>query len=301
MYKVALSVAACLRADTHVDVAWPVWSDALPVDPGTDAVALTPGGGRVGSLLGGALDSQLTEHATHDHGRLLELTVADVDAAIAGLPHGGRVSCALTPAAALPPALWNGLQDRTPLCLVTERDGDELGTTILFTTDDIAEAPEDVAALFRQGVSAAAVHDDRVVTVLWPVPQLVVTGGGPIADALTDAAHLVGWQVIVEPDPQTASGLIASLAELDSVVVIGHDVEASSRCLAAALESRVGYVGALGSHRMQQQRADWLAYRGITDLDRVHGPAGFDIGARSPGEVAVAIVAEAIAAHRADS
>jgi len=77
--------------------------------------------------------------------------------------------------------------------------------------------------------------------------------------------------------------------------VMGHDVEASSTVLAAALESRAGYIGALGSLRMQQNRADWLAYRGITDLSRVHGPAGIDIAARTPAEVAVSILAEAVA------
>jgi xanthine dehydrogenase accessory factor len=50
---------------------------------------------------------------------------------------------------------------------------------------------------------------------------------------------------------------------------------------------------------MQQARADWLAYREVTDLSRVHGPAGLPLGGKAPAEVAVAIVAE-ILDERAD-
>ena len=68
MYEIALTVAACLRSGTRVDVAWAVESDLAmaggrPADPG-GALALTPGGGRVGSLYGGALDDQLAERAS---------------------------------------------------------------------------------------------------------------------------------------------------------------------------------------------------------------------------------------------
>jgi xanthine dehydrogenase accessory factor len=78
--------------------------------------------------------------------------------------------------------------------------------------------------------------------------------------------------------------------------VFAHDLEAAGTVLQAALQSSVGYIGALGSRRMQQQRADWLAARGVTGLERIHGPAGLDIGASSPGEIAVSVLAEAIAA-----
>ncbi len=300
MYNVALSVTACLRAGTRVDVAWPVASDDLGFDPGVDALALTPGGGRVGTLLGGALDTHLSDLAQSQPstGRIVDLTVSDVDAAIAGLPHGGGVRCALLPASALPERVWELLLDREPVCLVSELEGSDLVATSLHTADDIDAAPDEVAAAFRASSSTVTLLEDRLVTVLRPVPRLVVSGGGPIAEALVAAAPVLGWQAVVEPDPGTAAGTMATLSSIDSAVIIGHDVEASSRVLAAALESPAGYIGALGSRQMQQQRADWLAYRGITDLDRVHGPAGVDIGAETPGEIAVAILAEAVAAHR---
>jgi xanthine dehydrogenase accessory factor len=142
------------------------------------------------------------------------------------------------------------------------------------------------------------VAGDTVVTVLWPVPQLVVVGPGPVAEALARTAALIGWRPQIAGEVAMATGLIAGLAGIDSVVVASHDLELAGPALAAALASDVGYIGALGGHRMQQSRAEWLAFRGVTDLGRVHGPAGFDIGAESPAEIAVAIVAQALAVGR---
>lgn len=299
MYNVALSVAACLRAGTRVDVAWAAASDAFAFDPGVDAIALTPGGGRIGDLLHGAVDAQLSDLAqrTLTRGRVVDLTVTDAEALVAGLAHGGDVRCVVVPATDLPDRLWQLLLDRAPVCLVATLEGDEVATTRVHSADDVADAGEDIAALFEGGTSTVATIGDALVTVLHAVPRLVVSGGGPIGEALAAAARLLGWQVVVESEVQTAIGHMASLSAIDSAVIMGHDVESSSRVLAAALESPAGYIGAVGSRRMQDQRAAWLAYRGITDLRRVHGPAGVDIRARTPAEIAVSIVAEAIHVH----
>ncbi len=300
MYPVALSVDACLRAGTRVDLAWVVETRGIDSDPAIDVVALTPGGGRIGELLGGAVDAQLTDVAQRglSHGRIVDLQISDVDAIVAGLDSGGDVRCAVVPATEFPEHSWRLLLDRIPVCVVASLSGDEISAIRVHTADDIDGAGEEAAELFRRGQSATATIGDELVTVLHPVPRLVVTGDGPIADALRSAAALLGWQVLIEADPGQASGLMANLSPLDGVVVIGHDVESSSRVLAAALEGDAGYIGAVGSLDMQRQRADWLAYRGITDLGRVHGPAGVDIGAATPPEIAVSILAEAIAAHR---
>ena len=297
MYGIALSVAACLRAGTRVDVAWIVETEAFAGRDRSEAVAITPGGGRIGSLLSGALDGQLADLAGRSTGggRLVELYVSDVDALIAGLPNGGGVRCLVVPAEELPVELWDLLTVREPVCLVTRIDGDEVVGTSLFTSETIAGAGDDVGRRFDQKVSDAVVSDDRVVTVLWPVPRLVIVGAGPIPDALAEAAALLGWQPQILTDAGTATGVIAGLAALDKLVVAGHDLELTGRALAAALSSAVGYIGALGSRRIQDSRADWLAYRGITDLRRIHGPAGLDIGADTPAKIAVSILAEAVA------
>lgn len=290
MYGVALSVAACLRAGTHVDVAWLVDpGDFGGLDP-ADAVAITPGGGWIGSLLAGALDGQLLDLAGSTSGRLVSLTVGDVDAIVAGLPHGGEVRCLVLPAAALPAELWDLLVARQPVRLATRLDGDQVVANEL-----VAQGP-DVAG--GEQISNVVVDGETVTTTFWPVPTLLVVGTGAIADALAVAAAPLGWRVDLTNDIAVATGTIARLSAIDMVVVAAHDLELAGAVLAAALGGEVGYIGALGGRRMQQARADWLAYRGITDVDQVHGPAGLDIGADTPAEVAIAILAEALSVIR---
>jgi xanthine dehydrogenase accessory factor len=297
VYGITLSVVACLRAGTRVDLAWVVDTEGLLPADRADALAITPGGGRVGSLLSGAADDQLSDQAARGsrRGRLLDVEVSDVDALVAGLPSGGRARCLLIPATELPAELWEVLAARQPVALISALDGDEVVETTLATAETIAAAGEDVAERFARGQSATVVSAERVVTILWPVPQLVIVGFGPVADALAPAAALLGWRTRTVSDPATAAGLIAALAGLDKLVVASHDQELAGRALAAALDSDVGYIGALGGRRAQQARADWLAYRGYSDLSRIHGPAGLDIGADSPAEIAVSILAEAVA------
>jgi xanthine dehydrogenase accessory factor len=89
--------------------------------------------------------------------------------------------------------------------------------------------------------------------------------------------------------------VIGTLSALDGVLVATHDRELDGPALARALAADVGYIGALGGRPMQRARAEWLAEREITGTERIHGPAGLDIGARTPAESAVAIIAEMLA------
>jgi xanthine dehydrogenase accessory factor len=293
VYEVALTVAACLRAGTRVDVAWAVAADdAFGAWDRGEALAITPGGGRVGGVLSGALNDQLVDLVARvDGGRLVDVEAADWEAQLHDLPRGGKARCLLMPAADLPGDLWELLRRREPVCLVTTLNGDMVDDVALYDRESV---PESIAALFNRGTSVSTVDGSTVTTVLWPVPTLVIAGGGPIVDPLAAIAEAVGWRPQVVRQPSAATGLIAGLAQLDSVVVLGHDDDLTGPALAAALDSPAGYIGSVGSRAMQQSRADWLAYRGITDLDRIHGPAGLDIGAGSPAEIAVSIIAEAI-------
>jgi xanthine dehydrogenase accessory factor len=291
MYGVAISVISCLRADTSVHVAWVVESEGLPdIDP-NDAMAITPGGGRMGNLAAGLFDAHLAALPTPMEGSLIRLEMTGTDALIAGLPEGGHATLALVAGSALPEEIWPLLLERRPLAISASIDGNRLTDLALHvpgTTDDL------VSAQLELDHTTSALTDRRLVTAFVPVPRLAIFGGGPIAGALAEGAALLGWQVAMSNNPDIAAGHMAGLAGMDAAVVMGHDVESSSRVLGAALESAAGYIGSLGSLRMQQQRADWLAYRGVTDLGRVHGPAGVDIAARTPAEIALSVLAEAV-------
>jgi xanthine dehydrogenase accessory factor len=302
MYDVALTVAACVRSGTHVDVGWLVSREGPPVDP-SEALALTPGGGRVGGVWGGAADDQLAERVgALGRGRLVPVEVGAYEAALVGETATGAGRCLLLPADELPPELWDRLVDREPVCLVTELDGDApVGTRLVDGGAVYATAgtDEEVRAAWATGRSTAVVSADRVVTVLRPVPTLVAAGPGPVGDAVSRMAEVLGWRTRRAPEPASAIPVVVGLTVLDSLVVTGHDDEVAGRILEAALSGRVGYIGVVAPRARQEARRTWLTDRNVTGLDRIHGPAGLDIGARTPGEVAAAVLAEAIAVHRA--
>ena len=292
VYDIAFSVLGCLRAGTRVDVAWVVGTKGLgDVDP-AGAIALTPGGGRVGTVLGGAFDDQLVDVARQRSvPRLVTLTVGVTEALVAGLPPGGEARFVVTPAAALPADFWDLVGARRPAALVLDLPADgEPAARLADPADGGA-----VARALAAATTTTEVDGDRVVTALRPVPALVLVGGGPILDALAPAATLLGWQPRVLRDGGEAAAVVAGLSGLDAVVVVGHDPEVAGSALTGALASSVGYLGLVGGRRAITACTDWLAYRGVTDLTGLHAPAGLDIGARSPAEVALAVLAEAVA------
>lgn len=302
MYDIAVSVVACLNAGTRVDVAWAVETRGFSSRDHTEALMITPGGGRVGSVLAGSLNDRLADLAgTQGRGRIVDLHVGDVDALVAGLSCGGDARCLLVPATELPAELWERLTEREPVCLVARLDGAEVAEITLFDAATVGDAGEDAARLFGRGTSGSAVVGDTVTTVLWPIPKLVIIGAGAIAEALVAAAGLLGWHTQMMTDADAAATVLAGLTRLDNAVVISHDAEIAGRALVAVLSGGAGYIGALGSRRTQRARAAWLAEHGVTDLDRIHGPAGLDVGADTPAEIAVSIVAEALAVRSGSS
>ncbi len=170
--------------------------------------------------------------------------------------------------------------------------------------DALDEAGEAAArTALRGGRETAELHTvgDRtlVVEVYVPTTRLVVVGEATVADALAAQGALLGWEVAVRAGfGEDEAAVVQSLGPADAVVVLSHDPAVDVPALAAALQSRC-YVGALGSRHTQARRREQLTADGVGDnaLDRIHGPVGLDLGARTPEETAVAIAAE-ILAHR---
>jgi len=150
------------------------------------------------------------------------------------------------------------------------------------------------------------------VHVFNPAPRLIVVGAVHIAEPLSRMAVLAGYGVTIV-DPRRAftsrrrfEGLAAvddwpdeamesiGLDQRAAVVSLAHDPKIDDPALSAALRSSAFYIGALGSRKTHSARLLRLRRAGFADaeLDRVHGPVGLAIGALSPAEIAISIMAE---------
>jgi xanthine dehydrogenase accessory factor len=149
-----------------------------------------------------------------------------------------------------------------------------------------------------------------------PPPMLIIVGAGHIAIPLTTFAKTLNYRVVVidaraafatrERFPH-ADELIVEwpdevLEKMDlnpstSVAVLTHDPKFDEPTLKVVLAHQIGYVGAIGSRKTSEERSERLKQQGITDeqLQRIHGPIGLNIGAASPEEMALAIMAEIVA------
>lgn len=170
----------------------------------------------------------------------------------------------------------------------------------------------------RYGAYGATLGADLRVHVraFAPPPQLLIFGAIDFAAALAPLAHELGYAVTIcdARERFAASPRFARAAEVvvawpqealagrtlgprDVVLVFTHDPKFDEPALIAALASGAGYVGALGSRRTAADRARRLRAAGVAEeqLARIAAPCGLDIGASTPGEVAVAVLAEIVA------
>ena len=305
MYEIAEQVARWLADGRTAHVAQVVATAGFSSHDPSAALAWTDDGEAVGALFPG-VDADLRAVGGQLDGRLAELDVSDADAVAAGLSCGGTATVFVQAAAACPADVWTRLVRHEPLCLVGVVTGGAPGRTEVFTRADVSHAARlpagaEVPRLFARGASGYAllVEGDTslAVVTLWPRTALLVVGSGLIADALQRAAALLGWTARVVADAPSAVEATATLTESDAVLVLSHDRDVDLPALAAAVGGRAGYVGALGSRATQAARRAGLGERGVPAeaIARIHGPAGLDIDAHTPGEIAVSVVAEVLA------
>lgn len=184
--------------------------------------------------------------------------------------------------------------------------------------DELAEAiARERQADGRSGVDHVEPFDiDLFFDVNLPPPHLVIFGAVHAAQALVQIAAPMGYEITVvdaraqlatrERFPTVDRLVVAwpdeaypelSITDTTCVVVLTHDPKFDEPAILGALATPALYIGAVGSRRTSQERAERLREAGVTDaqLSRVHGPIGLDIGGKTPEEMAISIMAEIIA------
>ncbi len=277
-----------------------------------------------GRLLGGIVDDDIRALVPTllDGGAdalTVGLSVVDEAATQAGLVCGGRLELLAQRLDSVPTQLWDAMRAGRPATVVTVCSGPAAGATAV--VDDtgsfgeerlvelgigevVAPHPRPVGANARRpGGRSRPTANGCSSRSLLPTLQLLDVGGGELSDALVAQAGLVGWGPAVVDDRDEAVRSAERLGSNDALVVLSHHAEIDTPVLSLALRRGVGFVGALGSRRTQRNRAARLLAHGVSPelIADIHGPVGLDLGAASPAETAVAIVAEILACRSARS
>ena len=230
----------------------------------------------------------------------------------------------------------------TPVALATLLDGEHAGRKLAVLEDDVAgslgvapllddSVTRDARGFLDEGRSAIRGYsalgetmgaDLRVsIQAFATPPSMVIFGAIDFSAALAALAGEIGYRVTIVDARAAfaASPRFSRHAEVvvdwpdrylptrelgprDAVLVFTHDPKFDEPALLSALQTGAGYIGALGSRRTHEQRAERLRDAGASedDLRRISSPCGLDVGARTPAETAIAILAEILAlrAHR---
>ena len=265
--------------------------------------------GSAGQLLGGAVDTAVTELAGEVLGGtpLVTRTVqlGEGDAVAAGLACGGTVTLLAhvldVDAAHL---LGEALTAGEPAVLAADLTGArvlagaDLERTAGSVGDDAAVDAR-AAQLLRRGVSSTEHLDldgEDVLLDLWVrVPHVLVVGAGVLGAAIAAQAAVLGWSCTTVTGVAEAGTAVTALTAADVLVLLDHSPDFDDALLACARGP--AFAGALGSRHTQSARRERLAAAGASDaeLERVRGPVGLDLGARTPAETAVSVVAEVLA------
>ncbi len=188
------------------------------------------------------------------------------------------------------------------------------------TRDAVGELAAGITSVRNYGPNGEARQEEVKVFIesFAAPPQMLIFGAVDFTAALCRVAKVLGYRVTVcDARPVFATRQRFPLADdlvvdwphrlldkvgpdlgpRDAVCVLTHDPKFDVPAVIGALETKAGYIGAMGSRRTTNERAIRLRSEGVTDLqlERVYGPIGLDLGARTPEETAISICAEIIA------
>jgi xanthine dehydrogenase accessory factor len=273
---------------------------SAPRQPGAKMLVRADGS-FVGSVSGGCVEADVVERAkailAGGEPQLVHYGVADREAWEVGLSCGGEIDVWLE---TLDPALWREVGSMLA----------ESGHGMLRT--DTRSGAKSLEA----GVAGeTALGDDGVFSEFLERPlRLVIFGAVEAAEHLCVYARELGWATTVvdaraalaTPERLPSAGQIINawpelleelVDERTAVVTLSHEERFDIPALAAALRAGARYIGAIGSRRTQERRREALAAQGFSaaELERVHGPAGLDLGGRAPAQIALSIAAEILA------
>ncbi len=270
-----------------------------------------------GSVSGGCVEGAVIEEAAEAMcagvAKVLEFGVADEDAFAVGLACGGRIRILVDPVdrnGGLPLAVLEELvkrrSNREPAALLINFSNWE------HVLSDGRSGPlrERVAERMRR--DSSGFEDDWFVNIHNPPLRMIVVGGAHIAQPLVVMARQTGYDVtVIDPRESFASESRFPDVRLfngwpdeviadqrpdarTAVVTLTHDPKIDDPAIVETLRSDAFYLGCLGSVRTHRKRLDRLHAQGVASeaTSRIHAPVGLDIGARSPSEIAVAIMGQ---------
>jgi xanthine dehydrogenase accessory factor len=298
--------------------------------PAGSQMAVRDDGAFVGSVSGGCVEGSVIGEAqaavADGRARNLKFGVSNEDAWAVGLACGGTIEINVAP-------LLASSRQETIAELQRARDA---GRAVVLATD-LASGDSRIVypdsggtdaltiatrAQARRDESGSVEADGKnwFLTVFNPRLDLAIIGAVHIAQPLARIAALADYAVRII-DPRTAFATnerfpgvtlshdwpdealaTAPLTARSAIVALTHDPKLDDPALSAALKSPAFYIGALGSRTTHAKRLERLRTQGFKDaeLSRIHGPIGLNIGARSPAEIAIAILGEMTAILRKD-
>ncbi len=292
-------------------------SASAPRPAGTQ-MAIGPDGTVVGSLSGGCIEADVVaraeEVAATGRPHLQDYGYSDDNAWAVGLTCGGTIRVLLehldAEDAGLIRRLASHVRNGHPVALATTSR-----TRRLVEPDDGTDA---FTALLHEGRSGPVTVDGvEYLLCSYPAPEhMIIFGSNAFAAALCRLATHVGYRVTVcdarplfttrERFPDAHHLVVdrpdSYLAQTDIddrtvLCAMTHDPKFDDPLLAAALATPARFIGAMGSRQVTGRRRQRLREQGLDD-SRLHAPVGLDLGALSPAETAVSILAEIIAARR---